>query len=96
MVSRSHGPASGLSDPYSAMLMRIVPRLINQAGINRLSVGWRIDERKVEGWNLNLKEIITMLKMKRPILSRKKTQPIVYRPWKSHGTVKVLSALSFG
>jgi hypothetical protein len=35
-----------------------------------------------------------MLKIKRPILSRKKTQPIVYRPWKSHGTVKVVSALS--
>jgi hypothetical protein len=63
-----------------------VPRLINQAGMNRLSVGCRIDERKVEGWNLNLRDIIVMLKRKRPILSRKKMTPIVYRPWKSHGT----------
>jgi hypothetical protein len=86
MVSRNHGPASGLSEPYSAMLIRIVPRLINQAGINRLSVGWRIDDRKVEGWNLNLKDIIVMLKTKRTMLSMKKKQPIVYLPRKSQGT----------
>ena len=94
MVSRNHGPASGLSEPYSAMLIRIVPRLINQAGINRLSVGWRIDDRKVEGWNLNLKDIIVMLKTKRTMLSMKKKQPIVYRPRKSQGTEEVMSASS--
>jgi hypothetical protein len=93
MVSLNHGPAWGLSEPYSAMLMRIVPRLINQAGINRLSVGWRIDDRKVEGWNLNLKDIMEMLKTKRTMLSMKKKQPIVYLPWKSQGTEGDVSAV---
>lgn len=67
-------------------LIRIVPRLISHAGMNRLSVGWRIDDMKVDGWNLNLREIIKTLMRKRKMLSRKKKHPIVYRPRKSHGT----------
>ena len=54
--------------------------------MNRLSVGCRIDDRNVEGWNLNLKDIIVMLKTKRTMLSMKKKQPIVYLPRKSQGT----------
>jgi hypothetical protein len=77
------------------MLIRIVPRLINQAGINRLSVGWRIDDRKVEGWNLNLREIIVTLKRNRTMFMRKKKQPIVYLPWKSHGTGSSVSFVAF-
>jgi hypothetical protein len=45
--------------------------------MNRLSVGWRIDDRKVEGWNLNLRDIMEMLKTKRTMLSMKKKHPIV-------------------
>jgi hypothetical protein len=73
------------------MLIRIVPTLINHAGTNRLSVGCRIDDMKVDGWNLNLRDIITTLMRKRTMLNRKKMHPIVYRPWKSQGTVSDVS-----
>lgn len=95
IVSRSQDPASGFSAPYSVTVINIVPTLISQAGMNRLSVGWRIDDMKVDGWNLNLKDMITTFIMKRAMLKRKKMQPMVYRPRKSQGT-KVVKLVSLG
>jgi hypothetical protein len=76
--------------------MSIVPRLINHAGINRLSVGCRIDDIKVDGWYLNLKQIITTFMTKRTMLRMKKKHPIAYRPWKSKGTASDVSVSAVG
>jgi hypothetical protein len=51
---------------------------------------------KVDGWYLNLKQIITTLITKRTMLRMKKKHPIAYRPWKSKGTESDVSAYAFG
>ena len=49
IVSSSHAPVLFRVVPYCVILIKIVPRLINQAGTNRLSVGCVILARKVLG-----------------------------------------------
>ena len=49
IVSSNHLPVLPGVVPYCVMLIKIVPRLISHAGTNRLSVGWVMEARKVEG-----------------------------------------------
>lgn len=91
IVDTSHSNALSESVPYWDMFNKIVPRLMSQAGMNRLSVGWRIDDLREPGWKRNLKLIITILMMNRTMLNRKKITPMVYLPGKSYGTIVVLS-----
>ena len=47
MVSSSQKPAD--ATPYWLMLIRMVPKLMTEAGMNSDSVGWRKLARNVEG-----------------------------------------------
>ena len=51
---------------------------------------------KVDGWNLNLRQIITTFMTKRTMLRMKKKHPIAYRPWKSQGTASGVSMSATG
>jgi hypothetical protein len=64
----------------------MVPILKRPAGTNRHSVGWRIEERNVQGYLQNRKEMQQTLKMNNPRLRMKKTEPIVLCPLKLNGS----------
>lgn len=73
----NHGPALPYVVPYCETLIKIVPRLMTQAGTNSDSVGCVMDALKVEGWYLNLKQIMVVLKTNSTMLKRKKIKPMV-------------------
>lgn len=73
-------------NPYSTMLIRIVPNETTNAGTNRDSVGCVKEALKVYGYKWNRIRIKAQIRTYNTIFSRKKMTPMVSSPWNRKGT----------